>query len=437
MSKPKLLIWSDFVAPTGFANVAKNLFDDLHKHFQVSILGINYHGDRKYDTEKYFVYSVSRDDMLGIKRMPSIIKREDPDILLLFQDIFYLSDNIKTFKASLNTKAKTVIYFPVDGSPFSVAWKDTFNQADAIITYSDWAIRTIKESVEVKHKIHKLYHGVDTNIFKPLPEHQIMNIRNNLKWNGKFVAININRFQPRKAIPLSARAFSMFAKGYKVCKCGNHMPLNRERCDLNMCPPEDIIETKVHNRKDVFYYLHMMPQEASMGPGRANLLQNHLINAGFNDDDANTILGMNAANIYNQEVSEEQLNQIYNAANINITSTLGEGCGLSLLESAAAGTPSIAPRNSAIPEVLNGTGRMIENKGLMNQALDNGHLRPIVDTWKMAQAWEEEYLKWKDSGKEITIDQSCIDNINKNFLWQDKRDLLLQILKDTMKNGLE
>ena len=141
-----------------------------------------------------------------------------------------------------------------------------------------------------------------------------------------------------------------------------------------MCPKEDIIETVEHNRKDVFYYLHMMPQEASMGPGRANLLQNHLINAGFSDEDANSILGMNAANIYNDEVSEGQLNQIYNAANLNVSSTLGEGCGLSLLESAATGTPSIAPRNSAIPEVLNGTGELIQNTALMNQALDNGHL---------------------------------------------------------------
>jgi glycosyltransferase involved in cell wall biosynthesis len=433
MNKPKILIWSDFVAPTGFANVAKNLFDELHNHFQVSIVGINYHGDRKYDTSKYFVYSVSKDDMLGIKRLPNIIKRENPDILFLFQDIFYVSDHIKNFKEQLKPHAKTIIYFPVDGAPFSVAWKDTFDYADAVITYSDWAIQTIKDRVPTKKKIHKLYHGVDTNVFKPLPKDEILRIRESLKWNGKFVAININRFQPRKAIPLSARAFSMFAKGYKTCKCGNHMPLDRTSCDLNMCPPEDIIEVVEHNRKDVFYYLHMMPQEASMGPGRANLLQNHLINAGFNDSDANTILGLNAANIYNHEVSEEQLNQIYNAANVNISTTLGEGCGLSLLESAAAGTPSIAPKNSAIPEVLNGTGRMISNINVMNQAMDNGHFRPMVDVWELTKAWEEEYKKWKEGGEELTIDQACIDNIHKNFLWQDKRDLLDKIIRETIE----
>ena len=39
--KPKLLIWSDFIAPSGFGNVAKNLFDNLHQKYDVSIVAIN------------------------------------------------------------------------------------------------------------------------------------------------------------------------------------------------------------------------------------------------------------------------------------------------------------------------------------------------------------------------------------------------------------
>ena len=43
--KPKLLIWSDFLVPSGFGNVAKNLFDDLYKEFDVSVVAINYRGN--------------------------------------------------------------------------------------------------------------------------------------------------------------------------------------------------------------------------------------------------------------------------------------------------------------------------------------------------------------------------------------------------------
>ena len=269
---------------------------------------------------------------------------------------------------------------------------------------------------------------------------EINELRKSYKWAGKFVVININRFQPRKAIPLSARAFSMFAKGYKICKCGNHMPFDRKKCDLNMCPSEDIVEVVERNKRDAFYYLHMMPQEPTMGPGRANLLQNHLLNAGFTDQDVpdgahDGIIGINARHIYAGEVSPEEVNKIYNAANINISSTLGEGCGLSFLEAAASGTPTIAPRNSAIPEMLRNTGHLILNDNLMNQAMDNAHLRPVVSSWEMMKALDIEYERWKEKangGKEIR--QECIKNIKENFLWDDKREQLKQIFKDTL-NG--
>lgn len=452
-NKPKLLAWCDFLVPTGFANVAMNLFDTLHEDYDVSVIGINYHGDTRYDTDKYFVYSVSRDDMLGIRRMSKIIHEVKPDLLFLFQDIFHISDLIEKLKKEIlkDMPTKVVAYFPIDGSPFSVAWGNVLGNViedgkdmgvpyiDSLITYTDWAIETIKDRFpNVNRPIHKLYHGVNLDIFKLLPMAEINKLREEYKWDGKFVIANVNRFQPRKAIPLSARAFSMFAKGYKICKCGNHMPFDRKKCDLNMCPLEDLVESVSRTRQDVFYYLHMMPAEPTMGPGRANLLQNHLLNAGFTDQDVpdgghDGIIGINARNIYAGQVTPEDVNKIYNAANVNISSTLGEGCGLSFLEAAASGTPSIAPKNSAIPEMLRGTGHLILNAGLMNQAMDNAHLRPVVNSWEMVKALDIEYDRWKENakgGKEVR--QECIDNINENFLWENKREQLKQIFKDTL-----
>jgi len=172
-----------------------------------------------------------------------------------------------------------------------------------------------------------------------------------------------------------------------------------------------------------------------MGPGRANLLQNHILNAGFTDKDVNNIIGVNANNIYGGGVTEDMVNDIYNASNINVSSTLGEGCGLSFLESAATGTPSIAPKNSAIPEMLNGTGTLVKNNAIMNQAMDNAHMRPMVDPWELALAYEKEYKRWKkecpDGGKELRKD--CTNNIDTNFLWDDKKEKLNKIFKDVLK----
>lgn len=454
--KKKLLVWCDFLVPTGFGNVAKNLLEDMHKYYDVCIVGINYQGNDRYDTSKYFVYPVTREDMLGMRKLPMIVKKENPDLIFLFQDIFHLSEMIKPVREAASVDTKIIAYFPVDGAPFSMAWGNIFSKmfknvtdgkiggaemsgkfgwqelsaVDEVITYSDWAIDVIKDRFPgIEHDVHKLYHGVDPDTFYQLPTPQVKAIRQRLNWTNKFVAINVNRYQPRKLIPFTVRAFSMFAKGYKVCKCGNHMPIDRVKCDLNMCPESDIIEENAKTKDDVYLYLHMMPKEMSMGPGKANLLQNHIINAGFDDGDINRILALNSANIYGGGVPDSFINELYNACNVNITSTLGEGAGLSLIEAASAGTPSIAPKNSAIPEQLRGTGHLIENKSLVNMALDNGHLRPVVDCWGMVQALEVEYKKWQEADEDKVVDQSCLDNIKDNFQWGDKREKLRSIFE--------
>ena len=421
MAKKKLLAWCDFLVPTGFGTVSKNLFKGLSEEYDVSVLGINYHGDKKYDSSQYFVYSITQGDLLGIKRLPGIIKEEQPDILFLFQDIFHISDILNDISKVVPDHCKIVTYFPVDGEPFSLGWGNIFEKSDAIITYTDWAIDVIRDRFpHAKQPISKLYHGVNLQDFKPLPMEKITEVRNKYNWGGKFVVCNINRFQPRKYIPGTARAFSMFAKGYKKCKsCKHEMPIDRKRCEL--CQKSKLSK-KGTVKKDVFLWLHMMPREHSMGPSRANLLQNHLLNAGFEDTDVGSILGVNARNIYAGEVGVEEVNELYNASNVNISSTLGEGCGLSLIEAQAAGTPSIAPRNSAIPEMLRDTGWLVDNATVVNQAFDNAHMRPVVSCSKMRDALEEAYAEWLSSGVDVTVDQKCIENVNKYFLWDDKRD---------------
>jgi len=176
----------------------------------------------------------------------------------------------------------------------------------------------------------------------------------------------------------------------------------------------------------------MMAQERGMGPGNANFLQSHLLNAGFEDKDVQNILQINKRNIYKGEVPNTIINDIYNGSNVNISTTLGEGAGLSLLESAACGTPSIAPRNSAVPEMLNGTGTLVKNTGVLNQALDNAHIRPIVDIPDFVRALDAEYDRWKAAGKEKALDTECIENIKENFQWGDKVEALKKVFKDVL-----
>ncbi len=323
--KKKVFIWSDMVVPTGFANVAKNLFRDLHSTYDVEILGINYHGLDRYDTDKWFIYPTSPTDPLGLQKLPELLSKSHPDVIILFQDIFHIDLALQAVK-HVAPNVPVISYFPVDGEPFSMSWERAVATPDIAITYSDFAIRAILDTFPnlAKKNIRKLYHGVDTAIFHPLDEKEIKLARIENNWTGKFVVCNINRFQPRKMIPMTLRAFALFNKGYNICKCGNWYLTSKPRCDLNGCSRGDIIKTRPP-RPDALLYLHMVVKEPTMGPGKANLLQAHLINAGFTNKDVPRNIALNASNIYDGSISDQTVNKIYNASNVNISSSLGEG----------------------------------------------------------------------------------------------------------------
>lgn len=429
MKRPRLFCWCDMISPTGFANVSKNLLRDMYQHFDVHILGINYHGLQNYDTSKYFVYPIDRTDPLGLRRMPEILKNVNPELIFLFQDIFHIDLALPVVKQNC-PNVPIAAYFPIDGWPYNVEWETPLKEISKIFTYTEFGRNTILERFpEYADKVGILYHGIDTEVFYPLEEKIIRIVQRNNAWIDRFVAVNVNRFQPRKMIDLSAYAFYMFYKGYKICDdCDHYYPAEQSEC--NLCHSKVVSEEK-SGHKDVTLYLHMMPQEYSMGPGKANTLLAHMRNIGFTDDDVKKgALQINNRRIYEGDVSEEEVNEFYNGASVNITSTVGEGFGLSLAESAAAGRTSIAPNNSAIPEVLGDTGHLIPNKSWVSIALDNGHIRPLVDVGKMTEALEIEYKKWEENGRKNVFNQDAYDRVQQMFLWDDKREILLKALQE-------
>lgn len=437
--KPKIFTWCDTpTVPTGFGIVAKNLLQDVHKEYDLEILGINYHGDSKFDTDKWFIYPAAHlADPLGIKKMQTILSTSKPDIVFLFQDIFHITEAWDKIQESA-PQAKKIIYFPVDGGPFNHHWGVCLKEADVVITYTEFAKEEILltfPELRDKIKIHTLYHGIDTKVYYPLPPVELRNARRKLNWQNKFVIINLNRFQPRKLIPMTLRATALFTKGYKKCKCGNWYVVTRKKCDLNNCGPEDVI-SKHPGHEQVLTYLHMVPQEQGMGPGPPNSLQSGAWNAGYRNSDLKgpkQNLQINSVDIYRNPFPESVLNKLYNSACVNISSTIGEGFGFSLAESAAVGTISIAPNNSAIPEVLGNIGHIIPNIAHFNINHDNSHIRPLVDVRKMVTALEIEYKKWLDNDKQPVKSQEAIDRVREIFNWDDKRKFIHEIFKKVLE----
>lgn len=426
MKKPILLAWCDFICPTGFGHVAKELLDQTHHTYDTHVIGINYDGQSEYDRSKYTVYKAERKD-IGADQVLTKAAALDPDIIFMFQDIFHISELIPQVK-KVAPKAKIVVYFPVDGGPLSVMWENVFYMADHIILYTQWSKDMVESTYGKMVRPHSvIYHGVNRDIFKPLPGDEIKKLKKKQNWDDKFVVCNVNRFQPRKQVPLSARAWSMFAKGYNKCnECNHHQPMNIKTCELCMGGDLKTVETP---KDDVMYYMHMMPVEYSMGTQMFNSINNHLLNAGFADGDLGRILDVNTKKIYEGEVPLSRVNEFYNMSDLNLSSSMGEGAGLSLLESASVGIPTVAPKNSAIPEMLGPYGTLVKNAAVANFPMDSGFMRPLVDDWEMAKAIKKYYKQWKKRGGKRKVNQAQIKRIERDFDWDDKREELYSIFE--------
>lgn len=453
MTKPKLFIWSDTPnVTTGFGNVAKNLFRDAHKDFDVTFLGINDYGLKRYDTNQWFIYSVDQQDPYGFNKLPRVLQDTQPDIIFLLQDIF----NIQIFLDKLKRDGKliplppVVVYFPIDGAPVNNAWRSVFDdpRVKKIITYSEWAKSQVLERFPHLNpdSIDVLFHGIDTEVFKPALKPEVRAFRQNMHWDFKhpitdtwekrFVMCMVNRYQPRKMVALGARAAALAIKGYKKCECGHYYPIGKMNCDLNMCGPDKVISIEPP-KPDMAVYFHMNIHEPIMGPPPAHLLPSLLINAGFDDSDVGkNLFLLGNRNHLADPLPEEEMALIYSSADINLSSAVGEGFGLSLAESAACGTKSIAPRNSAIPEVLKDTGWLVKNAGLMNMAMDNSHYRPVVSISAYVEAINAAYAEWKSKGNNKAYSPEAIALVHKYFLWDDKRDYTIKTLKEVL-NGKE
>ncbi len=427
MKKLTLLSWHDYLHHSGFGNVAKNLLKDAHLTFDWTVIAINGRGANpklvaaaEKSLNPKVLFPDPAVDQLGVELLLKAAEDIQPDIIFLFQDIFHIEAVIKLIREK-SPKSKIISYFPIDGYPLFLHYKNIFEYSDVLITYSDWAIDVIKEFYpNLTKPLHKLYHGVNFDIFKPLPKEQIKKLKEEVGWADKFVICNVNQFQPRKQIDLSIRAFSMFAKGYSECKsCDHTQPIHFKRCEL--CGSKDL-KPGGYKKEDVHLYLHMPPKAAAMGLLGTDHLISHVENAGLLQEDyEKKLIGINASKGH---VPDEIINQIYNGSDVNLSTSIGEGCGLSLIESAAVGIPSIAPINSAIPEMLGKYGTLIDNAAVANFSHDNGHIRPLVDPFAVCQALEAYYKKWKASGKKRAVNEEIINRAKKLFSWDDKREFL-------------
>jgi len=429
--KIKLLFFGDSpTCSTGFGTVAKNILKRLHDtgKYDITVVGINFFGDPHDLPYKIYpaIYN-KQNDVYGRQRLLDLLRntKYDFDILFTLQDTFIMAtigeqikklrDGFVSEKEIYNAETKQIekkkvfqkgrnfkwiYYYPIDCAPKKEWIEQSVSFANIAVPYTNYAKRECEKFVKRDYKV--IYHGFDKDTFYEMSEKDKKEFKekffkeNSLK--NCYLIVNVNRNQMRKGMFQTLLAFKVF----------------------NSIIPNAVLYTHC----DVFDYM------------------------GYNLIDIAQSIGLHDNWLYPNPDTYKKgitfpdsfINGLYNIADANISTTLGEGFGLSMVEAMATKTINIFPDNTSLSEILaDKRGLLVEsgnnpNNLICNGPIDNNLVRPVTDIEDMIKKLVWAYSKPKQV-KEMTEKayQWAFENLNwdkisvewdnlirKTIKWQEK-----------------
>jgi glycosyltransferase involved in cell wall biosynthesis len=325
MSKPKILIMSDNpLIHTGMAVVIREISLRLHatNRYEIAIAGWGYSGMPHQFPMPIFPASAAdfgRNGypQAGIMGLEGLVNMFRPDILLALGDswmINYINDmpNRKSFKF--------VQYTPIDGhvegGGVPANWGPWLSGADQLVMYSQYGVDQLKKTIpHVNTEL--IYHGCKPDVYKPLGADVKAQLKKQIVYwrvrgtelvqeqglpDDAFVVGTVARNQPRKNFDKILKTFAIFSKNKPNARLWLHSALQDAAYSL-----ADL--TKIFGIEDKVCFTP-----------RYNLING---------------------------LSENDMNLLFNLFDVNFAPVQGEGFGLPILETMAAGVPQVVTDYSA------------------------------------------------------------------------------------------
>lgn len=322
--KVKTLWFGDAVTPTGFARVNHSIQLNLPKYqYDIYQLGINYYGDPHQFPVKVYPAAL-KGQIYGFNRVKEFAEMNF-DLIFILNDQWIINEYLKAIKESFKGKLpKIVTYMPMDSTMPDRSWFEHFDIVDRVCVYTQFGYDAVKE-VDPDLDLTIVPHGIDNHIFYKFDKSKIeckMGVypaeKNFLE---SWIVLNANRNQPRKRNDIAFEGFAIFA---------------------------------ADKPKNVKYYHHAGIEDVGWDILR---LSNKLGKKyDFNLEERLIVTNMRRGT---QSVTDEQLNTIYNATDVGLNTSLGEGWGLTNMEHAMTGSAQVVPAHSACQELFHDVGRLI------------------------------------------------------------------------------
>jgi len=397
----KVLWLGDAGAATGFSRVTHSIGERLVEQYgwDISVLAFNWRGDYPGPTNlKLYRPTVWKgEDLYGRSRMIELLLKLKPDVVVMLHDphlLLQLLFQNQYDEDKLFYKAKPILsYIPCDGINMPPSWSKVLTQVTNVVTMSEWGQQHYPGSKLV-------YHGVDTDQFWPISDER---------------PIHIPELGTLRSKRDCKRAFGYDPNGFLILRIDK----NSGRKDF--AATWKALVPVMERHSDIQVHFHCSDKNDSNGVSLNALFMRSEATVArerwFTPDAFNTFEGW----------PQEHLNALYNAADLFVTTSRGEGFGLTIAESLACGVPVIAQNVSAIPEVVGPGGILLEPQRLIT--VPSGEDIWLADIDAFTDAIEKVYLS---AGLRRDLGKAGREHVTK-FSWDvaaQKFDQYLSALAD-------
>jgi glycosyltransferase involved in cell wall biosynthesis len=264
----------------------------------------------------------------GEKEIGGYLREHPQDVVIIFNDMVVTSALVKTIVEEVpieQRKAMKLVSYMDQVYPYQKKqYIDMLNTYfDVIITFTPyWRSIARRLGIRKEIPIYVFPHGFDHKLYFPIPR-DVARIQYNIPKDA-FAILNLNRNQPRKRWDHTMMAFANVVHRY--------YQLTQEKPKETHRPLRLVIATMVNGFWDL---MELFEHELKLLGVPLEFGKQCII-----------------AVAKPQQMSDGDINVLYNACDVGINTCEGEGWGLCQSEHAAVGCPQIAPKIGGMQEFL-------------------------------------------------------------------------------------
>lgn len=327
---PRLLALGWHAPGTGFDRVLHAILSRLAGRWEVHLAGIGHQGE-PIDRDGYRVHPTNRrggGDSLGAYATRDLLVDLAPEALLVLHDVWHLERYERLLRGE-GRPFRRAVYVPLDGALVDPGLAAPLLRFDLVVAYCRWAREQIASAwtrlgvAEAEWPaLLAIPHGLDRGAFHPLPEPKA-ELRRRIfpelaAPERAFVVLNASRPARRKRLDLTLDGFARFAR-----------------------------ETAGETLLCLHWAVFTPVEEAAVRAQAAELgISGRLV--------------LNPLGAGPGPLSDERLNLLYNACDVGLNTSMGEGWGLVCFEHAATGAAQVVPRHSACAGLWEGAAELVE-----------------------------------------------------------------------------